>query len=169
MYLQKLFAVSVVLSGIAMTGCGRVTHADSTAIVPVAATEQPCVAGQPATTQAQASIYSGDSEEQYVSQGYVESIHRPVLIVEQPIAPVSYGAAAPVYENQPSYGPQYQGERGRDRRGRSKGRSAAIVIGSAAAGAGIGALAGGGKGAAIGAASGGTAGFIYDRLTHNRH
>ena len=33
--------------------------------------------------------------------------------------------------------------------------------------AAIGALAGGGKGAALGAVSGGTAGFIYDRLTHN--
>jgi hypothetical protein len=51
---------------------------------------------------------------------------------------------------------------------RSKKKSAAIVVGSAAAGAGIGALAGGGKGAAIGAASGGVAGFIYDRMTAHR-
>jgi len=42
------------------------------------------------------------------------------------------------------------------------------VAGSAGAGAAIGALAGGGKGAAIGAASGGVAGFIYDRMTHNK-
>ena len=54
------------------------------------------------------------------------------------------------------------------RRGRSTGKSVAIVAGSAAAGAGIGALAGGGKGAAIGALSGGAAGFLFDRLTHNR-
>ena len=54
------------------------------------------------------------------------------------------------------------------KRGRSKGKSVAIVAGSAGAGAAIGALAGGGKGAAIGALSGGAAGFIYDRLTHNR-
>lgn len=51
------------------------------------------------------------------------------------------------------------------RKGRSTGKSVAIVAGSAGAGAAIGALAGGGKGAAIGAASGGTAGFIYDRMT----
>ncbi len=46
--------------------------------------------------------------------------------------------------------------------------SAAIVAGSAGAGAAIGGIAGGGKGAAIGALSGGAAGFIYDRLTHNK-
>jgi hypothetical protein len=56
----------------------------------------------------------------------------------------------------------------RTRRGRSTGKSVAIVAGSAGAGAAIGALAGGGKGAAIGALSGGAAGFVYDRLTHNR-
>ena len=46
--------------------------------------------------------------------------------------------------------------------------SAAIVAGSAGTGAAIGGIAGGGKGAAIGALSGGAAGFIYDRLTHNK-
>ena len=51
---------------------------------------------------------------------------------------------------------------------RSTGKSAAIVAGSAGAGAAIGALAGGGKGAAIGAVSGGVAGFIYDRMTANK-
>jgi hypothetical protein len=56
----------------------------------------------------------------------------------------------------------------RNRRARSTGKSVAIVAGSAGAGAAIGALAGGGKGAALGALSGGAAGFIYDRLTHNR-
>jgi hypothetical protein len=51
------------------------------------------------------------------------------------------------------------------RRDRSTGKSVLIVGGSAAAGAGIGALAGGKKGAAIGALSGGVAGLIYDRMT----
>jgi len=46
--------------------------------------------------------------------------------------------------------------------------SAAIVGGSAGAGAVIGALAGGGKGAGIGALSGAGAGLVYDRLTHKR-
>jgi hypothetical protein len=52
---------------------------------------------------------------------------------------------------------------------RSAGKSALIVGGSAAVGAGIGALAGGGKGAGIGAIAGGLGGFIYDRLTANHH
>jgi hypothetical protein len=65
---------------------------------------------------------------------------------------------------EPTYERRYVSER----RGRSTGKSVAIVGGSAGAGAAIGALAGGGKGAAIGAISGGTAGFIYDRLTHKR-
>ncbi len=71
-------------------------------------------------------------------------------------------AAAPETSSSP-YAP-----RENVRRGRSTGKSVAIVAGSAGAGAAIGALAGGGKGAAIGALSGGAAGFVYDRLTHNR-
>ncbi len=50
---------------------------------------------------------------------------------------------------------------------RSKKRSLAIVAGTAATGAAIGAIAGGGPGAAIGAIAGAGAGFTYDRLTHN--
>jgi hypothetical protein len=48
------------------------------------------------------------------------------------------------------------------------GHSAAIVAGSAGAGAAVGAIAGGGKGAAIGALAGGGAGLVYDRLTHKK-
>jgi ABC-type Fe3+-hydroxamate transport system substrate-binding protein len=48
---------------------------------------------------------------------------------------------------------------------RSTKKSIAIVGGSAAAGAAIGALAGGGKGAAIGAIAGGAGGLVYDRTT----
>lgn len=46
--------------------------------------------------------------------------------------------------------------------------SVAIVGGSAAGGAAIGAIAGGGEGAAIGALAGGAGGFVYDRLTHKK-
>jgi hypothetical protein len=49
----------------------------------------------------------------------------------------------------------------------AKRNSALRIGGGAAAGAGIGALAGGGKGAAIGAIAGGGAGVIYDQ--HERH
>ena len=51
---------------------------------------------------------------------------------------------------------------------RSTKKSVAIVGGSAAAGAVIGALAGGGKGAAIGALAGGGGGFVYDRATRKK-
>jgi hypothetical protein len=48
---------------------------------------------------------------------------------------------------------------------RSWQKEAIIIGGSTAAGAGIGAIAGGKKGAAIGAISGGVAGLIYDMKT----
>ena len=50
---------------------------------------------------------------------------------------------------------------------RSAGQSAAIIGGSAAAGAVIGGLSGGTKGAIIGGAIGGVGGLIYDRATRN--
>lgn len=51
---------------------------------------------------------------------------------------------------------------------RSTGESAAIIGGSAAAGAVVGGLSGGKKGAIIGGAVGGVGGLIYDRATKNR-
>ncbi|MDQ1472262.1 MAG: hypothetical protein QOJ99_3742 [Bryobacterales bacterium] len=53
------------------------------------------------------------------------------------------------------------------RRTHTKRNSALRIGGGAAAGAGIGALLGGGKGAAVGAIAGGGAGTIYDQ--HERH
>lgn len=66
------------------------------------------------------------------------------------------------------YAPQYRDHVVARKPSRPFSHSAAIVGGSAGAGAAIGALAGGGKGAGIGALAGGAAGLIYDRLTHNR-
>jgi hypothetical protein len=51
---------------------------------------------------------------------------------------------------------------------RSKAKSAVIIGGGAAAGAAVGAMAGGGKGAAIGALAGGAGGYVYDRATRNK-
>jgi len=64
------------------------------------------------------------------------------------------------YSNGGYYG-DYQQER-------SVGQSAAIIGGSAAAGAVVGGLSGGTKGAIIGGAIGGVGGLIYDRATRNR-
>ena len=82
---------------------------------------------------------------------------------------------APVVARKPASVPvrrYYRDSRGRRRyvvvRKRPFSHSAAIVGGSAAGGALIGALAGGGKGAAIGALAGGGGGLVYDRMTHKK-
>jgi hypothetical protein len=78
---------------------------------------------------------------------------RPARVYRSAVTPVAAREeAAPVYQ------PEV-------RKPRSTAKSVMIVGGSAAAGAGIGALTGGKKGAAIGAISGGVAGLIYDRMT----
>jgi hypothetical protein len=104
--------------------------------------------------------------------GYIETVHRPVRVIPQeqfapvPAPPVAVeGGSA---DRQSLYQDRdYRYEERQPRHERSTGKSVAIVAGSAAGGAAIGALAGGGKGAGVGALAGGAGGFIYDRLTHH--
>lgn len=93
----------------------------------------------------------------------------PAPVAAQPVAParpVATGAAPRPQSRTVSErryvqsGPVYKK--------RSTKKSVAIVGGSAAAGAAIGAIAGGGKGAAIGALAGGGGGFVYDRMTRKK-
>src|SRR4051812_49157324 len=80
-----------------------------------------------------------------------------------------YGDAyAPAYEAAPEYGgPAYNGGYYDDRG--HEGRTAAIIGGSAAAGALIGSAAGQGKGAAIGAVIGGIAGAAASAAADHHH
>ena len=101
------------------------------------------------------------------ADGYYSSVPAPVYVRQgQEPPPEPAYEEAPPPTSTPGYTTTYRVEP-RRHHGRSKKHSVEIVAGTAAAGAAIGAIAGGGHGAAIGAISGGGAGFIYDRLTHN--
>ena len=94
--------------------------------------------------------------------------------------PALYVPNAPAYNQQPGYSAQRRYSQPpvirrasyspahRVKRQRPLSHSVAIVAAGTGTGAAIGALAGHGRGAAIGALAGGAAGFIYDRVTHNR-
>jgi hypothetical protein len=95
------------------------------------------------------------SDPQVSKQQFVES--QPTVVDRRPL-PAATGpatAAAPAATR-----PQTKK--------RSLGKEVLIVGGAAGAGAGIGALAGGGKGAGIGALGGGVAGLVYDLATRNK-
>ncbi len=87
---------------------------------------------------------------------YAPAVHRTHLVQPRTVyvSDTSYAASStPVYQAH---------------RKRSWEKEVLIVGGSAGAGAGIGALAGGKKGAGIGALSGGIAGLVYDLATRNK-
>jgi hypothetical protein len=125
-------------------------HSSDSAPAPVVVTQPSAASPEPVTKISN----PGD--------GYYPSIPPPIYVRQAEAPPPE-----PVYESAPVTHRTYRTYRERRRHhGRSKKHSIEIVAGTAAAGAAIGAIAGGGPGAAIGAISGGGAGFVYDRLTH---
>jgi len=149
---------------VTIVGCNRTTTPTSV-LDPVAGVA-------PANAYAPANNYTTEEEPAYGTRPPVRTISPQQFDAQQyqqyPQQP--YVDAPPPYDaRRPSADRAYYERRPRVvTRERSFGHSAAIVGGSAGAGAAIGAIAGGGKGAGIGALAGGGAGFIYDRLTHKK-
>jgi len=164
----------ILLAAVAVMGWTRKSEPSST--LPTA-TESGAISGAPATYDANGQPVYGAAapgQDQYPPGRYVGSINPPVIVRQQPVPPPEASEPPPdqtyadrARDDRYSH-PGYAEPERETRHGRSTKKSAEIVGGSAAAGAAIGALAGGGKGAGIGALSGGAAGFIYDRLTHNK-
>lgn len=116
--------------------------------------------GQPVYSQGQAGY--GQTAAYPQGQGASNFAAAPVNTASAATQPTAAAAAEPVAASTTTAAPVVVKKK------RSTKKSVAIVAGSAGAGAAIGALAGGGKGAGIGALTGGAAGFIYDRMTHNK-
>lgn len=169
-FTQRNILIAVIILVGAAAGAAAIIHnsnSSSPTPLPVAATDSGVngPAAQPYAAEYTAPPSANDGDGYYpliARPAYIRQQQAPYPAVEeQPAEPAdagpTYSAARPVYR-------EYR-ER---HHGRSKKHSVEIVAGTAAAGAAIGAIAGGGKGAALGGISGAGAGFIYDRLTHNR-
>ena len=150
---MALTNIQTALAGLVL---GGLVVGGTTTLVKLNAAEPAPVVQQVAVPAAQVPGYSGPV---YDAQG---------KIVGYSPAHGQYARSALSAKRSALSAPANSGPRSTVSRPRSKKKSAAIVLGSAGAGAAIGGLAGGGKGAGIGAISGGTAGFIYDRMTHKK-
>lgn len=162
-----------------------IAAASLVAVVGVVALNQPgrreTVTGNPEPVVRNSSVGGalGDAPTVYARSPFEPSLpatSTAVPMTAAPVQPVMEQAPprvqqaayrAPVRRRRVSNRRVYHSRR-RYRRSRPFSHSAAIVGGSAAGGAVIGGLAGGGKGAGIGALAGGAAGLVYDRATHKR-
>ena len=93
-----------------------------------------------------------------------QPVQERVVYVERPATRTVY-RSRPAYRRTASYAPARSYE---VKRGRTWQKSALIIGGSAAAGAGVGAILDGGKGAKKGAVVGGIGGLVYDLATRNK-
>lgn len=156
MFKDKLLLVGVAaLSAVATVGWVRptpVTIAPQAFTAPILEPTTQTIAYAPPAPTVHRSVYQPAAPRETASQ--------PTQIARNEPGPQSRRARN-VYDDRGSDDRRYEDKR-------STGESVAIIGGSAAAGAAIGGLAGGGKGAAIGALGGGAAGFVYDRLTRNK-
>ena len=109
-------------------------------------------------------VYGSDRGTGYRAAAYGNEAYRNRAYRNDAYRNEAYRNSA--YRNR-NYGYQ-DSDYGDYRETRSTAKSAAIIGGGDAAGAAVGALAGGGKGALIGAAVGGVGGLIYDRTTRNK-
>jgi len=166
--MKRAIGVTVLLLGLVATGAFLSTF----------------ISNPLASNQLSSTIPSGQTPVLVNANGTQISVLPPVDADGRPLLVINVGAAAPLADAslQPRatpvlYRPMVQSAAyepaPRPRRAtgssetgtRSWQKEAIIIGGSTAAGAGIGAIAGGKKGAAIGAISGGVAGLIYDMKT----
>ncbi len=95
-----------------------------------------------------------------VARAYPATMSRPVYSAPAPVRPRTVASRQPVSYRTVSSEPVHTG--------RSWKKSALIIGGSAAGGAGLGAIVGGKSGAVKGAVIGGIAGTVYDIATRNK-
>jgi hypothetical protein len=105
----------------------------------------------------------GNAYGHYKNRGYQDARYRDNRVVYGN----PYRGNAPVYRDDRYRDGRYYDNGYRYQQPRSTGTSAAIIGGTAAAGAGVGAVLGGWKGAVIGGTAGAGAGVIYDQATRD--